>query len=96
VRAAVIPPVPLTLLGFSQGVATAVRWAASGTAAPKRLVCWGGLLPEDVPAAGLSAFPVTFVVGERDEWAPSERLEEQATALRSAGVSVEVVRFDGG
>jgi dienelactone hydrolase len=71
VRATVIPPVPLTLLGFSQGVATAVRWAASGTAAPKRLVCWGGLLPEDVPAAGLSAFPVTFVVGERDEWAPS-------------------------
>jgi predicted esterase len=96
VRATVIPPVPLTLLGFSQGVATAARWAASGTAAPKRLVCWGGLLPEDVPAAGLSAFPVTFVVGERDEWAPSERVEEQATALRAAGVCSEVVRFDGG
>jgi predicted esterase len=96
VRAKVVPPVPLTLLGFSQGVATAVRWAASGTPAPTRLVCWGGLLPEDVPAAGLSAVPVTFVVGERDEWAPPERVEAQAAALGAAGVSVEVVRFDGG
>lgn len=96
VRATVIPPVPLTLLGFSQGVATAARWAASGTAAPKRLVCWGGLLPEDVPAAGLSAFPVTFVAGDRDEWAPPDRVEAQAVALRAAGVSVEVVPFDGG
>ena len=29
VRAALIPPVPLTILGFSQGVATAARWAVA-------------------------------------------------------------------
>ena len=96
VRAALIPPVPLTILGFSQGVATAARWAANGVPALRRLVCWGGLLPEDVPAAGLSALPVTFVVGERDEWAPIARVEEQAAALRATGASVQVVPFHGG
>ena len=34
VRAAIIPPVPLTILGFSQGVATAARWAVA--TAPRR------------------------------------------------------------
>jgi predicted esterase len=96
VRAALLPPVPLTLFGFSQGVATAARWVVSGTPAPRRLVCWGGLLPEDITAAGFAAVPVTFVVGDRDEWAPPERVEAQAAALRAEGVAVEVISFDGG
>ena len=29
VRATLMPPVPLTILGFSQGVATAARWAVA-------------------------------------------------------------------
>jgi predicted esterase len=96
VRGAVIPPVPLTVLGFSQGVATAARWVIGGAIAPRRLVCWGGVLPEDVSAARLAAIPVTFVVGDRDDWASPARIEAQAEALRAAGVSVEVVAFDGG
>lgn len=96
VRAALIPPVPITVLGFSQGVATAARWAVNGAPAPRRLVCWGGLLPEDVPASRLAAIPVTFVVGSRDEWAPPGRVEAQAAVLRAAGVEVEVLPFDGG
>jgi predicted esterase len=96
VCAALIPPVPITVLGFSQGVATAARWAVSGAPAPRRLVCWGGLLPEDLPAPRLAAIPVTFVVGHRDEWAPPGRVEAQAAMLRAAGVAVEVLPFDGG
>jgi hypothetical protein len=34
VRAALIPSVPLTILGFSQGVATAARWAVATRPAP--------------------------------------------------------------
>lgn len=96
VRAAVIPPVPLTLFGFSQGVATAARWAVRGTPAPLRLVCWGGLLPEEISAARLAAIAVTFVVGDRDEWASPARVKTQADGLLADGVSVEVISFDGG
>lgn len=96
VRAALIPPVPLTVLGFSQGVTTAVRWVVNAAPAPGRLVCWGGLLPEEIPAARLAAIPMTFVVGDRDEWAAPGRVEAQAGALRAAGAAVEVISFDGG
>ena len=91
-----LPPGPITWLGFSQGVATAARWSANGLPAPRRLVFWGGLLPEDIPATRLIGIPVTFVVGERDQWAPPARIEAQAAVLRAAGVGVEVVAFDGG
>jgi len=95
-RADVVPPVPLTVLGFSQGVATAARWAVATSPTPVRLVSWGGLLPEEIPAARLAKIRVTYVVGEREEWAPLPAVEAQAASLRSAGVAVEVVEFDGG
>ncbi len=96
VRAALIPPVPITVLGFSQGVATAARWAGHTVPSPRRLVCWGGLLPEDLPAPRLAAIRVTFVVGSRDEWAPLGRVEAQADGLRADGATVDVIPFDGG
>jgi len=96
VRRALIPPVPLTVLGFSQGVATAARYAMAAAPAPVRLVCWGGLVPEEIPAARLGGIRVTLVVGEREEWAPPAAVEAQAAAFRAAGVAAEVIRFDGG
>ncbi len=96
VRSALVPPVPLTIFGFSQGVATATRWAVATVPAPVRLVCWGGLLPPDVPAASLAGIRLTYVVGEREEWASPPAVEAQAAHFAAAGVSVEVIRFDGG
>ncbi len=90
------PPVPLTVLGFSQGVATASRWAVATTPAPVRLVCWGGLVPEEISAAQLGAMQVTYVVGEGEEWAPPAAVEAQASSFQAAGVAVEVIRFEGG
>jgi hypothetical protein len=40
--------VPLTVVGFSQGVATAARWAISGSRAPSRLILWGDFSPPDI------------------------------------------------
>lgn len=96
VRTELAPPVPLTILGFSQGVATAARWAVATVPAPVRLIAWGGLLPEDVPAAALARVRVTCVVGERDEWATPDRVEAQAAQLRPTGVTIDVHRFAGG
>lgn len=96
VRAALVPELPLTVLGFSQGVATASRWAATTRPPPARLVCWGGLVPEEIPAARLADIRLTYVVGEQEEWAPLPAVEAQAASFRGAGGTVDVVRFDGG
>ena len=96
VRAALVPKVPLTVFGFSQGVATAARWAVATLPAPARLVCWGGLLPDDLPPGRLAGIGVTYVVGSSEEWATPTLVEAQAGALRGAGVPVEVVGFAGG
>jgi predicted esterase len=96
VRRELVPPVPLTVLGFSQGVATAARYALAARPAPVRLICWGGLVPEEVAPAQLQSIRLTLVVGEREEWAPPAAVETQAAAFRAAGVVVEVERFEGG
>ncbi len=42
----------LTVLGFSQGVATAARWVAAGKANPDRVVLWAGSLPTELSESG--------------------------------------------
>jgi predicted esterase len=96
VRAELVKPVPLTVLGFSQGVATAARWAVATRPAAARLICWGGLVPEEIDAAQLGGMRLTFVVGEQEEWAPPPAVEAQAATFRAAGVPVDMIRFEGG
>ena len=90
----------LVLLGFSQGTATACRWAVRGRAKVDRLVLWAGLLPPDVdPAAEavkLRALDLVLVAGERDDYAGGPKLAEQSAALEAAGVPHRVVTFPGG
>ncbi len=91
--------VRLTLLGFSQGTATASRWALRGKGRVDRLVLWAGVLPPDTEwraeARRLNALGLTFVIGERDEWA-SGNLALAEGALERAGVSHRLVTFAGG
>jgi predicted esterase len=92
--------VKLVLLGFSQGTATAARWAARGAARLDRLVLWAGLLPPDVEPAQerekLNALDLVLVAGERDDYVTAARLAEQRSALDAAGVRHRVLAFDGG
>ena len=100
VRDEAIPPSsPLTVLGFSQGVATATRWVAQGARGVDRLILWAGALPPDVDPAIVAARvarPLVLVSGERDQYATWMKADEQVARLRAAGVSVEVHTFDGG
>lgn len=93
------------VLGFSQGAATACRWAAHrrrrGLPAPDALVLWGGALPHDLDLAGadggaLRALRLTLVVGDADEFATPALLAEQEARLAEAGVAHETVRYAGG
>jgi predicted esterase len=92
--------VPVNVLGFSQGAATATRWALNGRARIERLVLWGGLMPPEVDLARglvrLRDTRVMLVAGMRDQHLSEETLAAERARLETAGVPVEFIRFDGG
>jgi dienelactone hydrolase len=101
VRAA-SPTAVLNILGFSQGGATATRWAAERAekgSPPARLVLWANTLPPDVdlgPDAPLRRVSTSMVFGTRDRWATAERIAAERERLAAAAFPVTVYQFDGG
>ena len=92
--------VPVNVLGFSQGTATATRWALNGRSRIDRLVLWGGLMPPEVDLAHgllrLGNRRVTLVAGKRDQYVTEEVIAAERARLEAAGVSHDVILFDGG
>lgn len=91
---------PLNVLGFSQGVATACRWSLMGRSAIPRMVLWSGSLPPE-PGAALLAdrwrdLHIDVVLGTQDPYAGEETLQSQCNRLIAAGLSFRTHRFDGG
>jgi predicted esterase len=88
------------VLGFSQGTATASRWAAFGTPRVDRLVLWGGEVPPDLDLAAarerLASLDLELVVGSRDELYTPKVLARDEERLREAGIPHRVIRFQGG
>jgi dienelactone hydrolase len=96
------PAAGLCVLGFSQGGATAARWAehrARQAVPPTRLVLWGSGMPPDVSLDGdapLRRVRVEFVVGERDRWVTAERVDAERARIEGAGFPAAFHRFSGG
>jgi predicted esterase len=89
----------VTVLGFSQGVATACRWIASGRTPVTRLIAWAGQLAPDVDVRVLAARvaqPLDVVVGDADEYAAARALDSELARLDEAGVTYRLTRFAGG
>jgi predicted esterase len=90
----------VTVLGFSQGVATVCRWLVKGAARADRVVLWGGKMPADMfplaAASPLRAATLTLVVGASDEYVTPLIVADQEARLREARLAYEVRRFDGG
>jgi len=90
----------LAVLAFSQGVATAWRWAALGISAFDRAVMWAGSMPPDLDLTRYRArFPsrgVDLVWGVEDTMAPWIGIDAQRARLEAAGVPYAVQTFDGG
>ena len=90
----------LVALGFSQGTATASRWAVFGARVPDRLILWGGGPAEDLPPEGLAERlgdrSIELVHGRNDRVIPLGVVERAAARLRAHGVAVELHPYDGG
>lgn len=87
-------------LGFSQGVATVVRWLALGDARVNALTLWAGGLPHDLDLADvaprLANTRVTLVAGDADRLLSAEAVSAASARLQDAGIAHELVRFAGG
>src|ERR1043166_9125735 len=94
------PAPPLTVVGFSQGAATASRWCALGAARASRWILSGGLPPPDLDlgqlARGLNDRPLTIVLGDADKYVSRDAVRAERARLESAGVLVELQSFAGG
>lgn len=92
--------VPLTVLGFSQGVATAARWVTLGAVRPARMVLWGDTAPPDLDVAraaeALRDVDLVLVRGTEDRAVSPVRAREEAQRLDAAGIAYSVRSYPGG
>ena len=87
----------LRLLGYSQGAATAARWAVRGRAKIDHLVLWGSPLPPELgDEAALREIHLTLVGGSRDEFFIEKVWADERTRLRALGLVFDELSFEGG
>lgn len=92
-------PIPVTLLGFSQGAATASRWAISGRIKFQRLILWSGVFPPDLDlesGKALQEKEVMFVYGKSDPYLNDTRLVEMDRVSSTLKITPRVESFEGG
>jgi predicted esterase len=91
--------VRVAVLGFSQGVATALRWACRGAVRADLVIAWAGPMPPDIDAAAaepLRRARFVRVLGDQDPMAVPEALEVEAQRVGRLGLATGVLRYDGG
>ncbi len=88
------------ILGFSQGVATAMRWIAEGHVRPRRFVAWAGGLAADVdPVAfttSLQDGDFIAVVGDDDPFVTPRAVETLQHTVAGWGLTHRIETFHGG
>lgn len=88
----------VTLLGFSQGGATASRWLAYGQHQFDRFILWATVFPPDMEAEYCEKFNKSrnfFVFGTKDEYYNIESIHEHFKEMERIGVPFEMLNFDG-
>ncbi|WP_428662868.1 alpha/beta hydrolase [Runella sp.] len=91
--------VQITILGFSQGNATVLRWLNADHIRYDRLVIWAGFFANGVAdvidPAKLTNIPTTLVYGTQDEYLVQVDLAKYETDIKTAIPHLEVITFEG-
>jgi predicted esterase len=92
--------VQLNLFGFSQGTATACRFASRCKMPIRKLVLWAGGVSPDLDLVGQvdrwNSMDITLVTGSQDAMIPQGVVEEQRRWLAESGVNATFRSFEGG
>lgn len=90
----------VTVLGFSQGGATANRWLTRGRVKADRLLMWGSLLASDADLNEAATFfrdvDLSIVYGTRDKFADTGMIAGYEKLLVEHDVPYRLEKFDGG
>jgi predicted esterase len=90
----------ISILGFSQGAATATRWAIDGCPLFHRLIVWAGILPPDMNFETaheiLKDKKVIEVFGKSDPYLTDEKLKEISMLNKRLNIHPEIIEFEGG
>jgi predicted esterase len=90
-----IKPKTITVLGFSQGVATAARWIANTSVKIDRFIAWAGVFPPDIAVPDFNHFPAkrVAVVGLQDPYLKLEQYNQFRAEYEK--LNFEIVEFEG-
>ena len=90
----------INVLGFSQGAATATRWASVWEGKIDTLVLWSGGfaldLNLDAATDSFSQTELIMVLGEKDELITQESIHKQEELILNLGKEVRRLTFGGG
>jgi predicted esterase len=93
------PDLKISLLGFSQGTATVVRWTMQNKFKADKLILWGGGLPRDIDykkaRITFSSTNLTIVAGNNDEFITEEKLSEEIKFLEDNKIRYSLNRYEG-
>jgi predicted esterase len=93
------PDLKINLFGFSQGTATASRWALQNRVKFDKLILWGGCLPRDIDykkaRIKFTSTELTVVVGENDELITEESVSEEIKILEEKKIRHTLKRYEG-
>lgn len=92
--------IPVTILGFSQGAATASRWAVQNNIKYERLILWSGIFPNDMDFEKskevLKTKKVIQIYGSKDPFLNDARIGEMKDLAQKLGVNAPPIVFEGG
>ena len=88
----------IILLGFSQGAATASRWASLGKSRNKihELILFCGFFPPDLPPSGIpETMQLNVVTASDDRFISPEQESKQLEEMRKLNPQLKHIRFEG-
>jgi len=94
------PNLPVTIVGFSQGAATASRWVLDQSIQFSKLILWAGIFPDDMDFEKgrevLKGKDVRLVYGTTDPFLTEDRLNEMKELAQKNGIHSAPITFEGG
>lgn len=91
--------VEVILFGFSQGVATQIRWILQEKPHFHRLIMWAGALPDDLQYAPFHDYladkKCTWIYGDQDQFLTEKRVQWHLDFAKKQGFEFEVKTFEG-
>ncbi|MEX1003053.1 MAG: alpha/beta fold hydrolase [Crocinitomicaceae bacterium] len=88
----------VTLLGFSQGGATACRWLAYGNHSFDKFILWATVFPPDMEKEYNEKFKHSsnfFVFGTEDEYYSEDMINSHFEELKSKEIPFKMIKFEG-